>query len=138
MANKENKFTKAHKSLRVEVFNKTQRKNRSISRNAKLAAKRLYKEIRPTIVMHLVKGNSLFFKLDESLELFIYIANDGNPFYPSDSAAPTIKLSCFGRKKRGKLINKDRKMFDQIYITELAGYLNVEALDTQEYHEMKS
>lgn len=137
MANN-NKFTKAQKALRVEVFNKTQKKNKSISRNAKWAAKRLYNEIRPTIVMHLVRGNSIFFKLDENVELCIYFTHDGNPFCPDSSADPAIKLSCFGRKKRGKLIQNDRKLFDKIYAEELAGYLNVEALNTEEYHQMRT
>ena len=134
MANKENKFDKVHKALRIEVATKTQRKNASIRRNAECAAKKIYKMLRPTIVMQKVRGNSLFFKLSDGVELFIYITNEGNPFCPADSAPPTVKMACTHRKKRSKLTPEDRKLFDKIYAEELAGYFNLKTLDCNEYH----
>lgn len=137
MANKEDKFIQAHKALRIEVTTKTQRKNASIRRNAKWAAKKMYKSIRPTLVMHLVRENSVFFKLGEGcLELFIYIANDRNSFEPDNSTPPTIKMACPHRKKRNKLIPEDRKLFDKTYIEELAKYFNIETLDYEEYRKL--
>lgn len=137
MANKKDKFSKVHSALRVEVFNKTQRKLKSIHRFAKWAAKEMYKEIRPTIVMHLVRGNSVFFKLDEGLELFGYISSDNNPFYPGNTAAPTFKMACPRKRKRDKLMPEDRKLFDKIYAEELAKYFNIEALDHEEYRMLE-
>ena len=139
MANNNTKFSKLQKNLRSEISLKTQRKNASIRRTAECAAKKLYKAIRPTIVMHKVRGNELFLKLDESLELLIYIshANDFELFGPGDSADPHIKMACPGRKKRAKLFQKDRELFDRIYIEEVRQIFNLDALNQQEYQQIK-
>ena len=135
MAN--NQFNKIHTSLRIEVQNKVQRKNKSIRKNAQNAAKRMYKELRPTIVMHLVRGNNLHFKLDEELELLIYVSKASEFDTPQPSTAPTIKLACMNRKKRNKLSPDDRSLFDKIYISELKSLLNLESLNRDEYNLLR-
>ena len=135
MAN--NQFNKIHTSLRLEVQNKVQRKNKSIRKNAQNAAKRMYKELRPTLVMHLVRGNSLHFKLDEELELLIYVSKASEFDTPQPSTAPTIKLACMNRKKRNKLSPDDRSLFDKIYISELKSLFNLESLSRDEYNLLR-
>lgn len=135
MAN--NQFNKIHTSLRIEVQNKVQRKNKSIRKNAQNAAKRMYKELRPTIVMHLVRGNNLHFKLDEELELLIYVSKASEFDTPQPSTAPTIKLACMNRKKRNKLSPNDRSLFDKIYISELKSLLNLESLNRDDYNLLR-
>lgn len=136
MAN-ESKFSKIHKALRIEVSTKTQRKNKSISRSAKSAAKKMYKMLRPTLVMHLVRGNSLYFKLDENQELLIYVTEGNDYFSPDPSTAPTFKMACPHRKKRSALVERDCNYFDRVYINELAALFNLEKLDHQQYSALR-
>ena len=134
---KEQKFIREHRSLNAEVAYRIQRKNNSIRRNAKYAAKRMYKDLRPTIVMHRVRGNSLFFKINENLDLLICFAKNWDVFFENNSGNPHAQLACPRRKKRNKLTQEERNMFDKIYIEELANYLNVDALTYDEYYMSK-
>lgn len=134
MAN--NEVSKIHKSLRLEVQSKVQRKNNSIRRNAECAAKKMYKLLRPTLVMHLVRGNHLYFKLDETQQLLCFVAehDEFSISEPLPNAEPSFKMACPHRKKRSKLLKDDQALFDRFYIRKLATLFNLEALNHQEYN----